>query len=249
MLTVGQAKGKGVVFVEGDMIGSPVVNIGDLSFDVNYSSVADNWPVNSFTDRKHTDNDMPCGGDFPVVVELINGDKSCRLADYLEWVNDDTSFPIVTWKPDLEALEKLANEKEEKPMAEKQYTYELVRNLTTNEIEMVMIDGEVFYSFNGKDKYHWENGMFVNKDGDYVSTRRSLYRKKEIEMVTRTITYPKPVNEPLSVGDEYWVIDGVQVYRTSWNNDSIDSDWLSKGRIHLTKENAQTHWDALFGGK
>lgn len=244
MLTVKQAKELGVVFVEDWFIAS-----NDILDRINELSNWDGLTVTSFTTRKHTGDEIPCDKNLPVSVELKDGDKICSLAGKFEWINEDTSFPIVAWKPDLEELEKLATKKEEKLMAQKQYTYELVRNLTPNEIAKAMIDGEVFYSFNGKDKYHWENGMFVNKDGDYVSTRRSLYRKKEIETITRTITYPKPVSYPLNEGDEYWVVGLTEVFALKWYNDAGDNKRLKQDCIHLTKENAQAHWDAIFGVK
>jgi len=280
MLTVKQAKELGVVFVEGDLVAWFIAS-NDILDRINELSNWDGLTVTSFTDRKHTGHEIPCYENLPVVAELIDGDKICSLAGKFEWVNEDTSFPIVAWKPDLEELKKLSNKKEEKPLppsrskaetaiktlkqmgyefkggelwephiVEKQYTYELVTDLSTNEIAKSMIDGEVFYSDDGTLTYQWKNNGYHNGVSQ-LSGLNSLdfYRRKEVETITRTITYPKPVSEPLNVGDEYWVSDGDDTYQYVWEGDNQDFSWLKQGYIHLTKYNAQAHWDALFGNK
>lgn len=131
--------------------------------------------------------------------------------------------------------------------AQKHYTYELVTDLSTNELAKAMIDGEVFYSHNGKNKYLWDNGMFVDANGESISTMRKLYRRKEIETITRTITYPKPASEPLNAGDSYWFIGLNALLESRWRNNVVDNARLKQNRIHITKENAQAHLDALFG--
>lgn len=67
------------------------------------------------------------------------------------------------------------------------------------------------------------------------------------ETITRTITYPKPVSEPLRDGDTFWAVGITRVFKVKWYNDAEDNKQLKQNRIHLTKENAQSHWDALFG--
>ena len=248
MLTVKQAKEMGVVFVEGDKLSD--VTIAELRvYQANNTNYFDHLKVTSFTDRKHTGNETPCCGDLPVVVTLRGELRNKGLAD--EYVWDSNSYcPILSWKPDLESLEKLANKKEEKPMAEKQYTYELVTDLTTNEIAKAMIDGEVFYSEHGKFEYKWDGNRFIEKEGTNIAVTGNFYRRKEIEMITRTITYPKPVSEPLNDGDEYWVVFADSVAKCTWvGSNSMDFKWLNQCRIHLTKENARANLGALFGSE
>lgn len=240
MLTVKQAKELGVVFVEGDLVDWFIAS-NDILDRINELSNWDGLTVTSFTTRKHTGDEIPCDKNLPVSVELKDGDKVCSLAVKFEWCNDDTSFPIVSWKPDLEELEKLSNKKEEKPMDEKQYTYELVTDLTTNELAKAMIDGEVFYGENRKFEYKWLGNKFnINLIDD------EFYRRKEIETITRTITYPKPVSEPLNYGDEYWFVNFSGVTCDLWHNDNLDHNRLKQNRIHLTEEKAQAHFDAIF---
>lgn len=275
MLTVKQAKKKGVVFVEGDAIDG--VTVSNVNIDrINELSYWDGLVVTSFTDRKHTGNKMPCVKSLPVDVKLRNSGAYFGIADSYPWRNIFVDS-VVSWKPDIEALEKIAKEKEEKAMTptrsksetaiktleqsgykfkggelweppvvipQKHYTYELVTDLSTNEIAKAMIDGEVFYSANGKFEYKWLGNRF-----NFNLFNDEFYRRKEIEMITRTITYPKPVSEPLNDGDMYFIIDISGVVKLKWNNNSANNDLLKQDRVHLTRENAQVHWDAVFGGK
>ena len=78
---------------------------------------------------------------------------------------------------------------------------------------------------------------------------RTVYRRKEIETITRTITYPKPVSEPLNDGDAYWTVATGGVFEDKWRDSKSDNVRLELDIIHLTKENAQAHWGAIFGGK
>ena len=215
---------------------------------------------------------MPCGGDLPVVVHIHGLGHGEGYIYKFNWAIEGGSFYIKSWKPDLEELKKLSNKKEEKPMTPsrskaetaistldqlgytfkggelweppvvaKQYTYELVTDLTTNEIAKAMIDGEVFYGENHKFEYKWLGNKFnINLIDD------EFYRRKEIETITRTITYPKPVSEPLNDGAEHWVVFDTRIERCHWVGDRLDANRLFRGKIHLTKENAQAHWDALF---
>lgn len=121
MITVKQVKDKwGGIFVKGDV----VENTGNRERItirqhgekyVNVNDYYDSYQVVSFTDRKHISNEMPCDGGLPIFIvnscdEVVKG-----LAKEFEW-NPNTYYPVKSWKPDLESLEKLANEKEEKPM-------------------------------------------------------------------------------------------------------------------------------------
>lgn len=184
MLTVKQAKGLGVVFVKGDVVKDSHGGVYSDEWVANDCGDFDNDIVISFTDRKHTGNETPCCGDLPVIVRLSRGNTvSSRYASWFNWLIEGVSGDIKSWKPDLESLEKLANKREEKPMTEKQYTYELVTDLSTNEIAKAMIDGEVFYSEHGKYFASWNNGTFKSGDGSHVSTNGKFYRRKEITWV------------------------------------------------------------------
>jgi len=60
---------------------------------------------------------------------------------------------------------------------------------------------------------------------------------------------PEPVRERLGVGTEYYVaiFPGHQtINSTEWDDDSADEEWLADGLIHLTKEAADLHIEALL---
>ena len=74
------------------------------------------------------------------------------------------------------------------------------------------------------------------------------YRRKPRTIRIGEFDVPEPVREPLVWGQEYWVArvldDGAVKY--TWHDDAVDSLWLADGLIHLTKEAAQIHIDALL---
>ena len=79
----------------------------------------------------------------------------------------------------------------------------------------------------------------------------SEYRFKPAEpkyIVVNGIQVPEPVREPLEHDQMYWVADpsGCDVYGGWWASKSLEIQCLSRGLIHLTKEAAQTHIDAML---
>lgn len=58
---------------------------------------------------------------------------------------------------------------------------------------------------------------------------------------------PTPVREPLNKGQAYYIPDFVDEDGTLffWNGDDVDMYHLTSGLIHLTKEGAKKHADAL----
>lgn len=64
-------------------------------------------------------------------------------------------------------------------------------------------------------------------------------------VLTVSYTVPMPVKEALEVGQDYWLA-GSSGFATcrSWYGHEADSIWLKKGRIHLTREDAQAAIDA-----
>lgn len=107
MLTVGQAKKKGVVFVEGD----GVRNKSDHKLEpcdlkgINESNSLDHYQVTSFTQRRHTGDEMPCDGNLPVIVYLrIAGERRGCNAGKFDWLGVRIAGAITSWKPNIEAL-------------------------------------------------------------------------------------------------------------------------------------------------
>ena len=60
------------------------------------------------------------------------------------------------------------------------------------------------------------------------------------------VSWPEPVREVLKDGQEYWVVfaDG-EVGSLIWDGHDMDSEYLAFGNVHLTREAAQEHADAL----
>lgn len=244
MITVKQAKEMGVVFVEGDKCRE--INLSKCYADGWYLHTDDkienfnNCQIISFTERPHNGGEIPCCGDLPVVVEVIDGDHLRGLAHEYTWDNDGTIWPIVKWKPDLKAMGAILKDKEDikigmtnsdnslftrgtgelkDPMdsldkaskaaiktlqnlgceyngaefwkppvatnisevtkAKTAITYELVTDLTTNEIAKAMIDGEVFYDGDGHEIYKWSGYCFEDNCGRAITIGGNFYRKVE----------------------------------------------------------------------
>ena len=77
------------------------------------------------------------------------------------------------------------------------------------------------------------------------------YRFKPAEpkyIVVNGVNVPEPVREPLECGQEYWLagtsVGGPCVYH--WDGSFSDRCWLPLGLIHLTREAAQAHIDAML---
>jgi hypothetical protein len=70
---------------------------------------------------------------------------------------------------------------------------------------------------------------------------------KPVEMITRTITYPKPESEPLTVGQMYWCVCDLEARSFPWLGSHVDTRYLLHGLIHLTQEAATAHAKALIG--
>lgn len=78
-----------------------------------------------------------------------------------------------------------------------------------------------------------------------------LYRFKPAEpkyIVVNGIQVPEPVREPLKNDQNYWVADpsAYDIYGGWWASKALEIQCLSRGLIHLTREAAQTHIDAML---
>ena len=77
------------------------------------------------------------------------------------------------------------------------------------------------------------------------------YRFKPAEpkyIVVNGIRVPEPVREPLGHDYMYWVADpsAYDIYGGWWASKALEIQCLSRGLIHLTKEAAQAHIDAML---
>ena len=80
----------------------------------------------------------------------------------------------------------------------------------------------------------------------------SEYRFKPAEpkyIIVNGVNVPEPVREPLEEGQSYWLVECYmrKFSEMDWHNSPHHKRWLlSLGLIHLTKEAAQTHIDAML---
>ncbi|PQQ23694.1 hypothetical protein [Photorhabdus hindustanensis] len=72
------------------------------------------------------------------------------------------------------------------------------------------------------------------------------YRRKPEMITVGKVSFPKPVDYKLKYNDEYFVVDLSVIRNLIWKNDNMDTYYLKLGVIHLTKEAAQQHFDALI---
>ena len=80
---------------------------------------------------------------------------------------------------------------------------------------------------------------------DWAVTRK--YRRKPKVILINGHEVPEPQRKPLEIDDPYWTFtfffDGVSEY--CWANDLDDNNALKNGFVHLTKEAAEKHLNAL----
>lgn len=62
-------------------------------------------------------------------------------------------------------------------------TYELVEDLSLEEIIKTMLDGGVFYNRNGNVSYSWNGNIFVNSDDELFYLGGVYYRRVETPIV------------------------------------------------------------------
>jgi len=95
----------------------------------------------------------------------------------------------------------------------------------------------------------WEvcrNGAWCGFTDNPMWVLEYEYRRKPKTIRIGEFDVPEPAREPLKHGEQYLVACTSGVARCYWNNDDSDWQWLADGLIHLTREAAQTHVDALL---
>ena len=72
------------------------------------------------------------------------------------------------------------------------------------------------------------------------------YRRKPKTILINGHEVPEPCRTPLKDGEVYWTISIVGGSTSLlWADDYLDSSYLENGFIHLTKEAAEKHFNAL----
>ena len=79
---------------------------------------------------------------------------------------------------------------------------------------------------------------------DWATNRK--YRRKPKVILINGYEVPEPCRTPLEIGEVYWTFtfsDGA--INLTWLSDAEDNRYLRNGFIHLTKEAAEKHFNAL----
>ena len=100
----------------------------------------------------------------------------------------------------------------------------------------------------------WERWEFCHMRGEYQSlhghpewVEDNEYRRKPQVILINGHEVPEPHRTPLNDGEVYWTFTlffagAVEVY---WYGDNEDHNAFKNGFIHLTKEAAEKHFNAL----
>ena len=95
----------------------------------------------------------------------------------------------------------------------------------------------------------WEvsfSGGFTSVTGHPNWSVNHEYRRKPKVILINGHEVPEPHRTPLKDGEEYWTLSlarGKTGLR--WGDDVNDNSYLKNGFIHLTKEAAEKHFNAL----
>lgn len=75
-----------------------------------------------------------------------------------------------------------------------------------------------------------------------------IWKIKQKTISINGFEVPEPVREPLNHGDKYFFVNFLKniVTEERWLNDIEDNAWLKSGSMHLTKEAAQIHLNAIL---
>ena len=99
----------------------------------------------------------------------------------------------------------------------------------------------------------WERWEFSYEGQEYTTLQghpewmvENEYRRKPQVILINGHEVPEPCRTPLQDGTNYW-IPGILISATQfrWQDDDIDTSYLENGFVHLTKEAAEKHFNAL----
>lgn len=103
------------------------------------------------------------------------------------------------------------------------------------------------------ERYHDFAGKWVSLTGNPSWYNDAQYRRKPKVILINGFDVPEPVREPLNQGQAYYIPIIANSFNSPnpyaqfmWTGTSIDNHWLSRGLIHLTKEAATLHAEALL---
>ena len=99
----------------------------------------------------------------------------------------------------------------------------------------------------------WERWEFCHMRGEYQSlhnhpewVENNEYRRKPKVILINGHEVPEPHRTPLKVDEVYWALTLFgSATSLHWRDDDFDNSYLENGFIHLTKEAAEKHFNAL----
>lgn len=99
------------------------------------------------------------------------------------------------------------------------------------------------------ERYHDFAGKWVSLTGNPSWYNAAQYRRKPKVILINGFEVPEPVREPLKHETVYFTpsitrVNGADCH--TWDGGKYDNSWLSRGLIHLTKEAATLHAEALL---
>ena len=126
-------------------------------------------------------------------------------------------------------------------MSKTKVSYELVTDLTINEIAKAMIDGEVFYNQYGGVSYSWNDGRFESHIGSAINIEGNFYRR--IEKPVEWWEDLDSLKYPLAIIDINGKITTVSRYEmVQWKG--VYKEWRP-----ATREEVQTLLDNVWDGE
>lgn len=103
-----------------------------------------------------------------------------------------------------------------------------------------------------RDSKPWEyfqeliSGTWVNCQDHLCFYQNLNYRLKPRIININGFEVPEPLRSVPLDGTRYFIINLPDVEDMTWNNLSDEHEWLKTGIIHLTRENAEKHLEALL---
>ncbi len=96
----------------------------------------------------------------------------------------------------------------------------------------------------------WESSCggqhYVSLETHPQWTENFKYRRKPKVILINGHEVPEPHREPLKDGEVYWALTLFSSAASlHWRDDDFDNSYLENGFIHLTKEAAEKHFNAL----
>ena len=99
----------------------------------------------------------------------------------------------------------------------------------------------------------WERWEFSKTGRDYDSLHEHpswnpdiKYRRKPKTILINGHEVPEPHRTPLKDGEVYWALTLFSSATSlRWKDDDFDNSYLKNGFVHLTKEAAEKHFNAL----